>query len=112
MRALVRPVSSSFPCSLKIQMILRYTLLIFRSILLYKNVRPYISYDLLHSSVFLNRSHLNYLEVYTESQCIALGRKFRVQNLFPFVLLKNIMDSNTFFLKITKRSFFGLKIFF
>lgn len=79
---------------------------------MYKNVRPYIQYDLLHSSVFLNRSYLSYLELYTGIQCIALERKPRVRNFFLFVLLKHIMDFKTFFSKITKGSFFVLKIFF
>lgn len=79
---------------------------------MYKNVRPYIQYDLLHSSVFLNRSYLGYLELYAGIQCIALERKSRVRNSFSFVLLKHIMDSEIFFSKITKGSFFVLKIFF
>lgn len=79
---------------------------------MYKNVRPYIQYDLLHSSVFLNRSHLGYLELYAGIQCIDLERKSRVRNSFSFVLLKHIMDSEIFFSKITKGSFFVPKIFF
>ena len=106
------PVTFSLPKSLKFPIIPWYTLLNFRSILLYKNVRPYIQYDLLHSSVFLNRSHFSSLEFYTGIQCFTLGRKPRVRNFFLFVLLKHIMDFKTFFSKITKGSFFVLKIFF
>ena len=106
------PVTFSLPKSLKFPIIPWYTLLNFRSILLYKNVRPYIQYNLLHSSVFLNRSHLSYLELYTGIRCIAWRKKLRVRNFFLFVLLKHIMDFKTFFSKITKGSFFVLKIFF
>ncbi len=112
MRAFGLPDTFRLPKSLKIPIIPWYTLLNFWSILLYKNVRPYIQYDLLHSSVFLNRSHLGYLELYAGIQCIDLERKSRVRNSFSFVLLKHSMDSETFFSKITKGSFFVLKIFF
>lgn len=71
-----------------------------------------MQYDLLYSSVFLNRSHLSYLELYTGIRCIAWRKKLRVRNFFLFVLLKHIMDFKTFFSKITKGSFFVLKIFF
>jgi len=92
MRAFGLPDTFSLPKSLKIPITPWYTLLNFWSILLYKNVRPYMQYDLPHSSIFLNRSYFLGLDAYAGIRQTFFRRKFRVRKLLRFVQVKNTME--------------------
>lgn len=112
MRALVRPFTFALPNSHKIPTIPWYTLLNFRSILLYKNIHPYITYDLIYSSVILICSYFFLLESYAEFRFFLQGEDSASENFSHFGRIKDSTKEKVFFQKIIKRAFFVMKIIF